>query len=45
MHLQYAGVLHWSELEGPTGIVLIVAQDWYIIQDCQTQRHQTNTEF
>jgi len=25
--LEYAGGLHWSELEGPTGIVLIVVQD------------------
>ncbi len=43
--LEYAGGLHWSELEGPTGIVLIVVQDWCIIQDYQTLKHQMNTEY
>ena len=43
-YLEYAGGLHWSELEGPTDIVLIAEQDWFIIQDCQIQRLQMNIE-
>ena len=41
---EYAGDLHWLELEEPIGIVLIVEPDWYIIQGCQIQKHQMNTE-
>ena len=44
-HLEYAGDLHWLELEEPIDIVWIVVQDWYIIQDCQIQKHQMNTEY
>ena len=43
-HTKYAGGLHWSELEGPTDIVLIVVQGWSIIQDYLIQKHQMNTE-
>ena len=42
---QYAGDLHWLELEEPIDIVLIVGLDWYIILDYQTQKHQMNTEY
>ena len=42
---EYAGDLHWLELEEPIGIVLIVEPDWYIIQGCQIQKHQMNTEY
>ena len=44
-YIEYAGGLHWSELEGPTDIVLIAEQDWFIIQDCQIQRLQMNIEY
>lgn len=43
--IQYAGDLHWLELEEPIGIVWIVGQDWYIIPDYPIQKHQMNTEF
>ena len=32
-HIEYAGDLHWLELEEPIDIVWIVVQDWYIIQE------------
>ena len=38
-------MLHWPELEEPTDIVSIVVQDWFIIQDYQTQKHQMNIEY
>ncbi len=44
-YLEYAGGLHWSELEGPTDIVLIVVQDLCIIPDYRIQRHQMNIEY
>ena len=44
-YTNYAGGLHWSELEGPTDTVLIVVQDWCIILDCQIQKHPMNTEY
>ena len=43
--IKHVGGLHWLEQEGPTDIVLIVGQDWSIIQDCPIQRHQMSTEF
>ena len=42
---EYAGDLHWLELEEPIDIVLIVVQDWSIIPGYQTQKHQMNTEY
>ncbi len=41
----YAGGLHWPELEGLTDIVLIVVLDWFTIQDFQIQKRLMNTEF
>ena len=35
-----AGGLHWPELEGPTDIVLIVVEDWYITHAFQTPKPQ-----
>ena len=38
----YCRGFHWLEQEEPIGIVLIVAQGWYIIHDYQIQKLQMN---
>lgn len=40
-----AGGLHWPELGGPIGIVLIVVQDWFTILVYPIQKLQMNIEF